>query len=62
MTTAAAITTIRSRKWIELSAGKMLTAGTAMSGSAKDPYLVNKICLFHYEYCGGKSKACEATK
>ena len=55
MTTTTPITTIGSGKRIEFSARKMPAAGAAMPASAKDPYLVNKICFLHFEYCGGKS-------
>jgi hypothetical protein len=57
MTTAAAITTVRACQRIEFCTGKMFTAGTAMAGSTKDPYLVNEICFFHCKSCGGKSKS-----
>ena len=45
----------RVRQRIEFCTGKMFAAGATMSASAKDPYLVNKICFLHCEYCGGKS-------
>ena len=57
MTTTAAVATIGSGHRFEFCTGKMFTAGAPMAASAKNPYLVNKICFFHYEYCGGKSKS-----
>ena len=54
MTTATAIAAIGPGQRVEFSAGKMLTAGTTVPASAKDPYLVNKICFLHRLKCCAK--------
>jgi len=49
MAASSAIATIGSGKRIEFSTCKMPAAGAAMPASAKDPYLVNKVCFLHNE-------------
>ena len=55
MTTTTAIAAIGSGQRIEFCAGKMFAAGATMPASAKDPYLVNKVCFLHCKSYGGKS-------
>jgi hypothetical protein len=49
MPSSSPIATIRPGKWIEFCTGKMFAAGATMPASAKDPYLVNKVCFLHNE-------------
>ena len=49
MAASPPITAIRSGQRIEFCTGKMPAAGAAMPASAKDPYLVNKVCFLHNE-------------
>jgi hypothetical protein len=49
VTTSSPITAIWSCQRVELGTGKMPAACATMPASAKDPYLVNKVCFFHNE-------------
>jgi hypothetical protein len=48
VTASSSIATIGPCKRVEFCTGKMPATSAAMPASAKDPYLVNKICFFHY--------------
>jgi hypothetical protein len=47
MPASSAIAAIGSGQRIEFCTGKMFTTGATMPASAKDPYLVNKVCFLH---------------